>query len=1552
MFKKISIKVIIILMISPVILQAQSVANYSSIRSTGVAYSSINVLGLPFSSWRNTGAFSQDDNRSDFTDIGFDFWYNGTRYTQFCVSTNGFIDFSSSTDNGDGIADDFGYNNNAFTGNGVANTTNPAIAPFYDDLMAQGGTAALGNSVKYYLSGAAPNRTLTIEWINMAVYGNTTPSLNFQVKLVEKTGVILVHYGTMNSGTFGFSYSMGINAQTLSNTPTAAQLKELQTVNTNSFSNTEQNTLSVMPAANSQYIFTPPVPTATAGTLSFSAVSQSSMTLNWTNWATNEVGYVIYNSTDGINYDFVTQTAVNATSTAITGLLPSTTYYWKLYAVTEGCLSAAISGTQATTSGGNRISVVSGNWGAATTWSPTGIPSAGENVTIASNHTVSINTDGFCNNLTIGTTGAAARLEFAGATRSLTVNGNINITAGATFSVNTNSNNTHVLIANGNLINSGVLNFAANNDLCNVIFQKTGSHTISGSATTMAFNRITINKGTSSSNILEVTSSNFSAPVDFLTLVNGTFKLSNANTVTLTPFSNATTLSQSTGLWLNTSSLTMNTGNSVTLTGKITVSNGTLNIGDAANEDLLSSGGTINLSNGAINIAGKYYSTGINNLSFLSVSGGTITVPNISSTSTTDAPFQISGVGSVFNMSNGLIVIPREGGTGAQDFGYNTSGASSGAVTGGTVQIGNSISPASQTICINSGASIGNLLVNSTNVTAKLLTNNVNVINQVAINTGTLNANNLNIALGGNWTNNGGLFVPGAASVTLNSTSSTQTIFKSGGETFNNLVFSGAGSKSLLSAITATNIIINSGSNLDVNTTNNQITLKRNFFNNGTFNARKGLVLLNGTSAQTIGGTTTTDFYDLTLTNTSGASISNNENLINALTLNSGTFNTNGKVFTMVSTANNTARIAPIAAGADIIGNVNVQRYAPPGYTGWALIGTPISSALTLQDWDDDIPISCPSCPDGSAAGFLSIYTYDETKLGLYDEPTAYIPLSGITDPITPNKGYWVYLGTNLNVTNPITLDVVGTVRKFNNSIPLTRTSTGSPADDGWNLIHNPYPSPIKWTSLRNGNANVDNAIYVFNTDLNAGLGGYASFVNGISSPAIGAGGISDTIPMCQGFYVHALANTTLNATESNKVAANNPTFLKTTNTTQVASVIPTLRIKIDEPSGMNDETVLYMQPGANSYFEMEYDALKIRGQDPSAPCIALQDTANEFQINGVAPITANFSMPLKVTTGYTGVYTISLANFSSFPTGSCIQLFDRYNNTTTDLKLSNYSFTLSDTTVLARFDLNITLNPLTVNSDLTQPSCISPSSGKIIVEGTNAGPWNYYWKNSNNTIVKSSLNKTTADTLDNLSGGDYYVDVNTVGMCDNSQTDYTINTIELSISNFTNPDTVDLANGGLVLFNNNSSGASIFSWNFGDGIGFSSDVNPAYNYLAEGTYTISLNSQSSTGCASTSSGSVVVINTVSGIHENTKDSNWLIKTVSSNVYQINAVLETEQDLIIQLKDALGRLIKDFGTITSNKIDFDLDLSGYNPGIYFLSIYSSDSNKVIKLIVN
>lgn len=1540
-------KFLVVLITTYFTVYSQSIANYSSVRNTSTSYTSINLTGSAFASWRNAATFTQDDNRSDFTNIGFDFWYNGTRYTQFCVSTNGFLDFSTSTDDGGPQADDFGYSNAAFTAANVANATRPAIAPFYDDLTAQGGTSALGNSIKYQLSGTAPNRTLTVEWINMAVYNNVTPSLNFQVKLVENTGQIIIHYGVMNTGNNTFSYSMGLNGPTVSTTPTTAQLKELQTVNSNNFSNTVQNNLSTMPAASSQYIFTPPAPTAVSGNLSFSGVSQTSVTLNWPNWASNEVGYVVYSSVDGVNYDFVTQTAVNATSYSAIGLLPATTYTFRVFAVTEGALSSPLTATVLTNPAGNKISIGTGNWNTAGTWSPNGVPTAADNVTIANGHVVSINASGQCNNLIIGQ-GAATTLQFSTNTgRTLVVNNNITVNPGAVFTTLSTSNATHTVSLEGNVVNNGTIDFTIDaNSIVNVVFNKDGNQSLSGNGATNDFNRINVNMGSSITNTLEITSANFSAASNFLDLSSGTLKFSMANSVNVTPFANTTTLTSNCSLFLNSANLTVNTGAGMVLFGKLNVNAGVLNIGDAANEDLNSNGGSITITGGTVNIAGKLDGSGLNNLCDFNMSGGMVVVPKISSTNTGIAPFHISSPGSQCNMTGGIIVIQQEGGTGAQNLGFTNTGTSGAIVTGGTLQIGNASTPASQIMDINTDSQVQNLWVNSSNATARLNTNNLTVAGDVLISSGALDANNLGMQVAGNW-NNSGTFIPGSGTVNFNGAAS-QSIQKSGGETFGALIFSGSGTKTFASPITANGTFsIANGATVDQSVSNFSLNLKQNYVNDGSINTRNALIAFTGTVAQVIGGTSATDFYDLTLNNTSGVGLSSAQNLKGTLNLNNGVFNTNSQNFTMISDVNGTARVAQITGTGDITGNVIVQRFVPGGSTGWAFLGTPISSALTLNDWDDDIPISCATCPDGSAGGFLSIYTYDETPGGIYDNSASYVPLSTINDPIIAGKGYWVYFGNGQFTTTDITLDVTGTLRKNNYTIPLNYTNNGSSVDDGWNLICNPYPSAVSWASLRGSTANLDDAIYVYNADLNGGSGNFASYVNGISSPAVGSGGIGDVIPMCQAFYVHSTGATGINAQESNKVAGN-PSFLKTSSNSAALSL---LRLNLKGNNSSTDETVVYFEPNASNGFDASYDAYKMRGQDPLAPVIAFEHNNELFQINGIAPVAGTWSMDLKTTTGYSGNYTITPENSSSFPKGACIQLYDKFLNITTDLRTQSYSFYLSDTTTAARFSLIITVQQLNITSNVIQPTCNDINAGQIIAMGLNGGPWNYHWT-KNNITLKTSLNKFGADTLFNLYSGPIELEISTVGSCDNNQSTYNINTQTPVKAGFICQDTLRLELNSTIQFINTSTNAISSYWDFGNQEGTSLSFQPSHTYISPGEYDVKLKVMSNSGCIDSTNKLLMVIDQTLGISTNSDEKNSLqVYTLSKNVFVLHKKLNEEELLHIHIMDLSGKVVKELVVEPFVDLNLTLDLSSFQKGLYLIKISNTSSYECVKLLV-
>ena len=289
--------------------------------SIGVSLTSYTSLGTLITS-------GNDDTNSSVTNIGFDFWFNGVRYTQFGVNTNGHLKLGSAVTN-------INYINNLANG-----TENPKIAPYWDDL-----TTGSDGYVKYGLVGSAPNRRLVVEWktnvyVNNATVSNAAPLL-FQAILSESTGAIqFIYGGTIATSTTG--YSIGFSTST-TNMVSVAAGSDVATYGSDP--NTNQ-TASI--ALGKSYVFTPQASNAPSN-LTFSNLASTSMSLNWTDNASNEQGYVIYSSTDAVNYVFNQQVAANDTNADITGLTTNTTYYFKVYAISEGALSSPpLTGSQTT----------------------------------------------------------------------------------------------------------------------------------------------------------------------------------------------------------------------------------------------------------------------------------------------------------------------------------------------------------------------------------------------------------------------------------------------------------------------------------------------------------------------------------------------------------------------------------------------------------------------------------------------------------------------------------------------------------------------------------------------------------------------------------------------------------------------------------------------------------------------------------------------------------------------------------------------------------------------------------------------------------------------------------------------------------------------------------------------------------------------------------------------------------------------------------------------------------------------------------------------------
>jgi len=187
---------LLLLLLFPSFFSVDAQLNYTFSLPTAASTPAANTLAY------NAGASiigaSVDDATSAAQNIGFTFTYDCVDYTQFMASSNGWMVLGTGM-TGSGVS-----NALATTGQG------PILAPLWDDMK----TSSSGN-VNYKLTGSAPNRILTIEWLKILWnYNASGPVMTYQVKLYETSNIIDFVYfresTTINSG----SASIGINGGT------------------------------------------------------------------------------------------------------------------------------------------------------------------------------------------------------------------------------------------------------------------------------------------------------------------------------------------------------------------------------------------------------------------------------------------------------------------------------------------------------------------------------------------------------------------------------------------------------------------------------------------------------------------------------------------------------------------------------------------------------------------------------------------------------------------------------------------------------------------------------------------------------------------------------------------------------------------------------------------------------------------------------------------------------------------------------------------------------------------------------------------------------------------------------------------------------------------------------------------------------------------------------------------------------------------------------------------------------------------------------------------
>ncbi|BDS09469.1 T9SS type A sorting domain-containing protein [Aureispira anguillae] len=458
-------------------------------------------------------------------------------------------------------------------------------------------------------------------------------------------------------------------------------------------------------------------------------------------------------------------------------------------------------------------------------------------------------------------------------------------------------------------------------------------------------------------------------------------------------------------------------------------------------------------------------------------------------------------------------------------------------------------------------------------------------------------------------------------------------------------------------------LLINTGGNLAISDTYG-LTIDGEFNNYGTL---QGDLIINGTSSKFV---RLGNLEKVEITNPTSVLVAADCNISKKLTLSNGDFNSNG--YNVILRSDTTGSALVEDNGGTCSGDLIVQRYLF-NTIGHHFICSPFSDA-TVNELDDDFSLSLN-------AAFPHIYYYDETDTSIHSSDGWLSPAS-TAHLMGQAEGYSCYFMAG----SGITLDMTGSINTGSITIPLTHTTnstidTGSCPPEGWNLVGNPYPSPLDFDLLMQAApAEVEKALYIWDPTSKS----YLSYVDGIGSPS----NFGAIVPSMQGFWIKANSTTTLSFDNSMRIT--DPSTTTNTFYKSLTPNAPIFRLEMGR-QGQKTEIVTRFKVGATTGFDSNFDAFFIPSEYPGFVDFAVATGEGPLGINSLPPLqTMPVIIPLHHKVDQGGSYTIELTEFTNFGPNDQVILEDATLGINHVLNNAAYTFTASPTDNPRRFNLRV----------------------------------------------------------------------------------------------------------------------------------------------------------------------------------------------------------------------------------------------------------------------
>lgn len=323
--------------------------------------------------------------------------------------------------------------------------------------------------------------------------------------------------------------------------------------------------------------------------------------------------------------------------------------------------------------------------------------------------------------------------------------------------------------------------------------------------------------------------------------------------------------------------------------------------------------------------------------------------------------------------------------------------------------------------------------------------------------------------------------------------------------------------------------------------------------------------------------------------------------------------------------------------------------------------------------------------------------------------PTAYNSVDPLTTNFTSGKGFMIRASNNLSSTTTSWNGIFNGVP--NNGRTNHAIIYGGAAGLGYNLVGNPYPSPINIQEFIVGNTNTIDGTLHFWTNTNDPVGGVYT-INNFASRNLSGGTAAvngtlvpdEYIQTGQGFFINALASGPLYFTNSMRNPISNNQFMSRT----VAESNEKNRFWLNLTEGNNHHNQIligYIENATND-FDFGYDG-KLLNNGSSAIYSLLNDN-DELVIQGKSlPFNDTDIVPLGFKSNNDGLFTISIDHADGlFANGQVIYLKDKLTNVIYDLTANDYTFVANSGTTNDRFEI-VFKNSLSENNPINVDNTI-----------------------------------------------------------------------------------------------------------------------------------------------------------------------------------------------------------------------------------------------------